>query len=338
MALTIGFAYDLRDEYKKLGFSSEEVAEFDSLATIEAIEEALQANGHTVERIGHIWNLTKAIVAGKRWDLVFNITEGVQGLAREAQVPALLDAYNIPYTFSTPDVLALCQNKAITKLAVEAAGVPSAAFAVVSTTDGWKNVKLAFPLFAKPVAEGTSKGISARSLINNSAELESTCNYLLEHFKQPVLVETYLPGREFTVGIIGTGEDSHALGTVEVAYNKHSDACARTYDNKDKHETLDDYVYPDDVVSHQAIQTALAAWKALGCRDGGRIDLRCDINGIPNFIEANPLAGLKPGHSDLPILAERAGVTYHQLIKSIVESAHKRTTATQQQNLQHVHA
>ncbi len=324
MPLCIGLTYDLRDEYRKLGYSEEAIAEFDSRETIDAIESALKALGYVTERIGNIWKLTEALAEGKRWDLVFNISEGMFGLAREAQVPALLEAYQIPYVFSAPEVMIWCHHKAMAKKIVAEAGLATAAWQVVNTKEDIAQINLAFPLFAKPLAEGTSKGISQKSLVNNKTELKAICEELLMRFNQPVLVETYLSGREFTVGIVGTGEKAVAIGAVELKQAQGGETAARTYANKEQYEVADDYILARDMLAKKAMQLALDAWRALGCRDGGRVDIRCDALEIPHFIEANPLAGMKPGHSDLPMLAELNGINYTTLIGRMVDSARER--------------
>ena len=161
----IGLTYDLRQDYLAAGFSDDETAEFDRISTVEALEGALGQLGHTTERIGHIRQLTRRLADGATWDLVFNIAEGLEGIAREAQVPALLDAYGMAYTFSDPLVMALTLHKGLTKTVVAVGGVPTPAFAVVESVADCDRVNLPYPLFAKPVAEGTGKGISPVSRI-----------------------------------------------------------------------------------------------------------------------------------------------------------------------------
>ena len=165
--MKVGITYDLRDEYLKLGYSEEETAEFDKDSTISAIEDTLIELGHTTERIGNIWDLSKKLLDGKSWDLVFNIAEGLRGIGREAQVPALLDAYNIPYTFSDPLVLALSLHKGMTKRVLRDLGIPTPNFYEVKSIEDIDKVNLEYPLFAKPIAEGTGKGIHADSKIKN---------------------------------------------------------------------------------------------------------------------------------------------------------------------------
>lgn len=325
--MRIGLTYDLREEYLAAGFSAEATAEFDRPDTIEAIEHALRQLGHETDRIGHLKQLVARLAAGDRWDLVFNIAEGMFGPAREAQVPALLEAYEIPCTFADALLMAVCLNKDLTKTIVRAAGIPTPDSLLVRTLADLAEVKLHYPLFAKPVGEGTGKGVTPASRISSRAQLKQTCAKLLERFQQPVLVETFLPGREFTVGLLGTGPDASVLGTLEIVLRPEAEADAYSYVNKEKCEDLVDYplVRPaDDPQVAEAERIALAAWRALGCRDAGRIDLRCDASGQPSFIEVNPLAGLHPQHSDLPMLATAVGMPYVELIQRIVDSASQR--------------
>ncbi len=322
--LTVGLTYDLREDYLRLGYSLEETAEFDKPDTIEAIEAVILKNGFATDRIGHIAALTKRLATGDRWDIVFNIAEGLWGFGREAQVPALLDAYRIPYTFSDPLGQALTLHKGMTKHVVRDLGLPTPDFAVISDEEDLAAVNLPYPLFAKPVAEGTGKGITARSKIDGPDQLEAVCRTLLATFSQPVLVETYLPGREFTVGLVGTGKDARAIGAMEVILNDSAEQHAYSYDNKEHYETLVHYAPAVDAEARQAMDLSLAAWRGLDLKDGGRIDLRSDARGVPHFIEVNPLAGLNPVRSDLPILCRLVGMSYEQLITDILDSALRR--------------
>jgi len=322
--MQVGITYDLQADYLARGMSEEDAAEFDRPDTIEAIEQTLQSLGFLTDRIGHIQNLVRRLVAGNRWDVVFNIAEGTRGFGREAQVPALLDAYDIPYTFSDPLVLSLTLHKGMTKHVIRDMGIPTPDFRVIETEEDIRSADLSFPLFAKPVAEGTGKGIGASSMIRNQRELSAVCRSLLESFQQPVLLERFLPGREFTVGITGTGRSSSAIGAIEVILKRGAEPAAYSYHNKKRFEEVVEYRRAKDETAEKAVEVALAAWRGLGCRDGGRIDLRADAEGMPNFLEVNPLAGLNPEISDLPILCRLAGVTYRDLISRIMDSALKR--------------
>jgi D-alanine-D-alanine ligase len=323
--IRVGLAYDLREDYLAAGYGLEETAEFDRPETIAAIESALAAQGFATDRIGSVRRLAARLVAGDRWDFVFNIAEGLRGIGREAQVPALLDAYDIPYTFSDPMVMGLTLHKGMTKHVVRDRGIPTAPFAVIESRGDLADLALPYPLFAKPVAEGTGKGVTPASRATNPGALRRVVAELLERFRQPVLVETFLPGREFTVGITGTGAQADAIAVMEVLLGAEAEAGVYSYVNKEECEARVTYRLADDEEARRAAAVALAAWRALGCRDGGRIDLRSDAAGGPNFLEVNPLAGLHPEHSDLPIMCSLAGIAYPTLIGRIVDSALRRT-------------
>ncbi|HEY9161338.1 MAG TPA: D-alanine--D-alanine ligase [Desulfomonilia bacterium] len=323
--MLIGLTYDLKDDYLKEGFSKEETAEFDSIETIEAIEKSLLSLGYETERIGNSKQLIKKLASGKTWDMVFNIAEGMYGTGRESLVPALLDEYRIPYTFSDPLVLSLCLHKGITKSIVRNHGIATADFEIIEDERRLEAIELSYPLFIKPACEGTGKGIDGSSKIDSPEGLKATVPRLLAAYKQPLLVETYLPGREFTVGITGTGEDSRCVGAMEVLLKKGArEELIYSYYNKSNYEQIIDYCIPEKEVLDSCSEMALAVWKSLGCRDAGRIDMRMDDKGILNFMEVNPLAGLNPIHSDLPIIARLNAISYEAIIDEIMKSAQKR--------------
>ncbi|MBN1853014.1 MAG: D-alanine--D-alanine ligase [Pirellulales bacterium] len=323
--MQIGMTYDLRDEYLAAGYSEEETAEFDRADTIDAIENALRELGHRTDRIGSAKQLLTRLARGDRWELVFNICEGLNGLGREAQVPAMLDVYRIPYTFADPCVMSICLNKGVTKSIVLNAGLLTPRFVIVDEPMDFAAVStLRFPLLAKPIAEGTGKGVSFNSKVHDTDELKRVCGHHLRRYAQPVLIEEFLPGREFTVGILGTGTRACCLGTFEIILLDQAEPEVYSYANKERCEELVEYrlvLATGDAQVQQAEEVALTAWRKLGCRDGGRIDLRCDAHGCPQFLEANPLAGLHPSHSDLPMIATALGMSYVELIRRIVDSA-----------------
>ena len=323
--MTVGLTYDLRSEWLSQGYSELETAEFDREETVAAVESALRREGLLTDRIGNYRGLMAALGAGKRWDLVFNFCEGMYGIGREALVPALLDAYRIPYTFSDPVVLALSLHKGLTKRVMRDAGVPTADFVVVESRGDIEKVKLRYPLFAKPIAEGTGKGITADSRIGSPEDLRRICESLLQVYRQPVIVEEYLPGREFTTGLIGTGAEARVVGTMEIVPLSTADAHAYTYMNKEYCDDRVRYELAGGPEAEGCARLALQAWKALGARDAGRIDIRMDGQGNPSFIEVNPLAGLHPQHSDLPIICTMVGMSFQELIGAIVASARKRS-------------
>lgn len=319
--MIIGMSYDLKDDYIAKGFTPEQVAEMDCEETIGAIESVITAKGHKAVRIGSLQDVMAALLKGERWDMVFNISEGLFGSCREAQIPALLDAYKIPYTFSDSGILALALNKALTCGVLKSYGIKTADSFVVKTLSDTAKITLPFPLFAKPVAEGTSKGITPLSVIRNKDGLDNVCKQLLSQFKQPVLVETFLSGREFTVGMLGNAENAKVLGVMEVVLLADADKEGYTYENKQKYTSRVKYVLADEPA---VAALAKSAWAALGCLDAGRIDIRMDKDGKPVFMEVNPLAGLNPSYSDLCIIAKLVGFPYAELIGSIIDSCSKR--------------
>jgi D-alanine-D-alanine ligase len=315
--MRLAFTYDLKSAWLARGLNAEAAAEFDSEVTVEAIATHFEARGFAVDRIGGAQELVARVAAGNRWDLAFNICEGLAGGARESLVPALFEHLGVPCVFSDAATLALCLRKDWCKQVVRGAGIATADFVVL---DAPGPVALPFPVFAKPVAEGTGKGIGLASRCETPAALARTTAALLEKFRQPVLVETYLPGREFTVGIAGHGATAEPLGCMEVA--AHGDApLAYGYAEKADWRARIHYALADDATARAATDVALAAWRALGCRDGGRIDIRCDGVGRPHFIEVNPLAGLNPDESDLVIMAQLAGCSAGWVYDRIMDAA-----------------
>jgi D-alanine-D-alanine ligase len=322
--MTVGLTYDLRAEWLSQGFSELQTAEFDREETVSAVETAIRSEGCETERIGNHRALIAALCAGKRWDLVFNFCEGMYGLGREALVPALLDAYRIAYTFSDPVVLGVSLHKGLSKRIVRDAGVPTPDFRIVESASDLKGVALKYPLFAKPIGEGTGKGITPASRIEGPDQLRALCDSLLKAYGQPVLVEEYLPGREFTTAILGTGVNACAVGTMEVILLETAEAHAYTYVNKEYCEGRVHYELARGADAEACERIALQAWRALGGRDAGRVDIRMDAKGNPSFLEVNPLAGLHPEHSDLPIICKMIGITFQELIGRILVSARKR--------------
>lgn len=323
--MRVGVTYDLRSDYLALGYGEEDTAEFDSEIAIAAVCEALRGLGYEPVRIGNIRALVERLAAGERWDGVFNLCEGLKGVAREAQVPALLEAYDIPYVFSDPLTLSLALDKAMAKRIVRAFGVPTADFALIERIADAETVALPFPLFVKPVAEGSGKGVDAKSKVNDRATLKRVAAELLARFGQPVLAETFLPGREFTVGIVGTGEEANVLGVSEIRPKPDYVGDGYGYENKETgwEDKVDIRLAPPAEAEAVGL-VALSAWRALRCRDGGRVDIRCDALGKPYFLEANPLAGLRPNYSDLCHIAEMQGISYHALIGKIMDAFLKR--------------
>ena len=325
--MNIGLTYDLRSDYLKEGFGEIATAEFESEDTIDGVEENIRRLGHHTERIGNANSLMRALTAGRRWDLVFNLCEGMYGFGREALVPALLESFQIPYTFSDPLVLALALHKGAAKRCVRDLGVPTPEFTVVEDADDLSRVNLPFPLFAKPVAEGTSKGIDASCKIDSKDALREVCLRLLREFREPVLVEGFLPGREFTAGVVGTGRDAEFIGVMEVILKPAAEPNAYSFINKENYDELVEYRLVGTGIREACEAVVLPVWRGLGCRDAGRVDLKMNGDGQVQFLEINPLAGLNETRSDLSILCRMNGMDYPELIERIIQSAKKRMAA-----------
>jgi D-alanine-D-alanine ligase len=330
----IGIAFDLKADYEALlaqraGAPDDLLEEFDSLATVDGLEAALRSGGHSVLRLGGGKALVRALLE-EPVDLVFNIAEGFGSRSREAHVPALCEMLGIAYTHSDPLTCAVTLDKANAKRLASACGVPTAAFAVVRDLRELDALELPFPLFAKPMFEGSSIGIRDGARCDDRASLVSRVSRILADYAQPALVEEFLPGVEVTVGILGSGADARILGCMEIVPLKEDrEHFVYSLDLKrdvNFHERIEYCVpprQPRELVERME-QIALDAYRALGCRDVGRVDLRVGADGQPKFLEVNPLPGLKPGWSDMAVLATKAGLPYERLILSIVEAAVER--------------
>jgi len=322
--MIIGLTYDLRIDYLKSGYSEEDVAEFDSEETINSLEETIRGLGYQTDRIGNIYALISRLAAGDKWDLVFNFAEGLYGRCRESQVPALLEAYQIGYTFSDPLVCDITLDKSFAKRIVRDAGLATPKFKVIESLEDVRDMSLHYPLFAKPLAEGTGKGIDQNSQIESPDQLRRVCENLLKRYSQPVLVEEFLPGREFTAAILGNGQDARLLGIMEIIIPK-DDKAIYSFDAKERCDELVKYrPCPPGELYKQIERLALDSFRVLQCRDTARVDIRCDAKGIPCFLEINPMPGLHPHHSDLPMIATQEGMSYRDLIGTIISNALKR--------------
>ncbi len=326
MNLDIALCYDLKEEYLAAGFSELEVMEFDDEGVVAGLEGALRELGHRPERVGRGIELARRLVAGRRWDLVLSIAEGVAGRGREAQVPALCELFGQRYAFSDPVTCGVTLDKAWAKRIVAAAGVPTTPSLVVHSLADLEGCRLRGALFVKPLAEGSSKGVTGRSLVKKRGRLAGVCAELLAEHPTGLLVEPYLPGREVTVGVLGSNGDARVVGVMEVLYTERAEGIGYTAQNKD--EWLANVRYrlvQGEALAETASRMALASYEALECRDAARVDLRCDAAGRPQFMEINPLPGLHPVRSDLPILSRLGGMAYRDLIGAIVDSAMTRS-------------
>ncbi|CAL8578813.1 hypothetical protein XPA_004586 [Xanthoria parietina] len=365
MSYTIALVYERKQDYLAKGFSEEECAELEENETIDALTWALESLGHTVVQVGDIKDLVACLAQSSHqsWDLVFSTSEGIHGLAREAQVPALLEAYEIPFIGSDAASTVLCHDKAKTKLSLEYCSIPTAPWCLLrnshdsgasNMSDRMASAKSSsshadalslYPLFVKPVAEGTSKGIYACSKVDRQSELEQALSLLSMRYRgQDILVESYLAGREFTVGIVGTGSRARVIGVLEFRFHGRYKKDGAAQSTQEIDFIIGEMENPShsaggvsveafmpnmkgDSQVQDACERALQAYTALGGRDFGRVDVRSNrkgSNAIAHIIEINPRPGLRPDASYYPTIAKNHGWSYEHLIEQIVESAAER--------------
>ena len=323
--MDIGIAFDLKSDFTPVaGAPDDRLEEYDSERTVDAIAAALARRGHRVRRLGGGRRLVEALLREPP-ELVFNLAEGAGSRSREAHVPAVCEMLAVACTHSDPLTLAAGLDKQLCKTIVAAAGVAVARGFVVEHVADAARIDLPFPLLAKPLGEGSSMGVRKTSKVADRAALERECARLLEGYGQPALVEEFLPGSEFTVGIVGSGATARPIGVMEIT-PKNGKTADFVYSVEVKRIWDEQVAYhcpPQQPAALVAKVEALAltAYRALGCRDVGRVDVRLDAAGEPRFIELNPLPGLNPGWSDLCVLAERRGLDHDALIGLILDSA-----------------
>lgn len=333
--MRIGISYNLKSDFVRAAADvpEDKFEEFDDIATVEDIEKVLHHLGHKTVRLGFglpaIARLREEPV-----DAVFNISEGINGRAREAQMPAIFDMLGIPCIGSDSLTIALALDKAWTKKIVAQAGFATPQFYTVDNSIQLERMMesqgLRYPLFVKLSCEGSSMSINDDSRVRNAQELRDRVQYLLTRYEgETVLVEEFMPGREFTVGILGNREPEVVAVMEVVPSDTTKDLASFVYglDEKRNCETKIIYRIPEDLdeaTEHSIHVLALGVYKELRCRDFARVDVRLDESGVPNFIELNTLPGLNKRHSDLPIMAHLAGISYEELITRITEQALER--------------
>jgi D-alanine-D-alanine ligase len=330
--MRIGLAYNEKPD----SGGSDDYAEWDDPSTIDAVERALGFFGSVVRLEADAFFPHK--LSRERPDIVFNMAEGLHGPSRESHVPAMCEYLNVPYTGSDPLTLALALHKGRTKEILAFRGVPTAPFRVVERAADLDRLPIPFPLFVKPVAEGSGKGIFVNNLCDSPALLAERVLFLLERYAQPVLVETYLPGPEFTVAILGNGAAARCLPVVGLDFGILPRDAAPVYGYEAKwiwdrpERPLEIFQCPARVAAPQYREierVALDAYHALACRDWCRVDVRVDRFGVPNIVELNPLPGILPDpamNSCFPKAARVAGLTYDELIQEVVQIAWQRIT------------
>ena len=309
-------------------------AEWDSLDTINAIKNSLELY-HDVTMIEANENAFEKF-KNTEIDIVFNVAECAYGSSREAQIPAMLDMLQIPYTGSDPLTLTTCLDKARTKEVLSYYKIPNAKFLLVQEINDLSNFDLSFPVIIKPVAEGSSKGIFNSSFINNFFDLETNLAELLQEYSQPFLIEEFLPGREFTVALIGNKNELEVLPIIELNLHELPSELVPIYsyeakwviDTKDN--PLNIFSCPADIdneLENEIKEVAKKAFNILRCKDWSRIDIRLDANNKPNVIEVNPLPGILPDPDDnscFPKAARTAGMNYEEMINRVLNTAAKR--------------
>jgi D-alanine-D-alanine ligase len=324
--LKVGFTYNVKRAAPDLSAGVDDEAEYDSPRTLQAIREAIASHGHEVVDLEATSDLPIQL-ASTPVDVVFNIAEGFKGRSRESQVPALLELLDIPYTGSDPAALSVSLDKALAKRMVRTHGILTPDYLVMHTGKERLSRELGFPLLVKPVAEGTSKGVTKKSVVRDEAELREVAREVISKYRQPALVEEYVGGREFTVGMLGERRP-RVLPPMEIVFLDPDDATPiYSFDMKQDWSEKIRYEVPARLSERELERLERAArecFAALGCRDVARLDFRMDEEGRIFFIESNPLPGLAPGWSDLVLIAQAAGIEYRALIGEILSFAVRR--------------
>jgi len=308
-------------------------SEFDSAETIEAISSALKRKGHNVDIVEAGQPDLFSYFKQNRVDIVFNIAEGKHGKFRESEIPAILDYLDIPYTGSGTFALALALNKAITKKILIAENIPTPHFQVFVNGNEIPDSNLKFPLIVKPNREGSAKGISASCVVRDKESLVKKVKEIHHVYKQEVLVEEFIEGKELTVGILENGKTT-ILPILEIDFSNCGSSGEFFYSwrmkeyqgNRELGLTPNFYCPArlDTETEARVKEMAMRTHQAVGCLDISRTDIRLDRNNIPYVLEINPLPGLDPKESNFPIMAYAAGMNYDDLIDAILMSAYSR--------------
>lgn len=329
--MKIALTYNLKkkDATKPADYFSE----FDSAETISAIAAALTAKGHQVELVDVEYPNLFSFFRQNSFEMVFNIAEGKSGKFRESQIPAILDYLNIPYTGSNTLALALALNKTLTKKILQAENIPTPRFQLFSRGTVSVDPSLQFPLIVKPNLEGSAKGINVSNVVSNRQELLLKVKELLDLYRQDVLVEEFIEGKELTVGILEAAQTT-ILPILEIDFSscQGSGEYFYTWRMKEFQGNKDLGLAPTfhcparlpKQVEASVKETALKTHHAVGCYDISRTDIRLSSDNTPYVLEINPLPGLDPRESNFPIMAYAAGMRYEDLIEAIVLSASKR--------------
>jgi len=308
-------------------------SEFDSRETVDAIIGALKQKGHSVDLVEVSGLDIFSYFKKNRVDMVFNIAEGTSGKFRESEIPALLDYLDIPYTGSNTLSLALALNKALTKKILIAENIPTPRFQVFSKITAELDPALRFPLITKPNREGSAKGISASCVVRDKESLFAKIREIYGAYRQEVLVEEFIGGKELTVGILENGK-STTLPILEIDFSNCQKSGEyfytwrmKEYQGNEEMGLVPRFYCParlDEETEARVKEIALRTHQAVGCRDISRTDIRLSEDNIPYVLEINPLPGLDPKESNFPLMAYAAGMKYEELIEAIVMNASER--------------
>jgi len=320
--LKVGIIYNLKKGIKAKAVDAE--AEYDNIATVDAIRDALVSHGQQAVKLEAGPDLMDRL-RQHPIDIAFNIAEGFFGRGREAQVPALLNIVGVPFTGSDETTLCVALDKALTKRLLGVSHIRTARYTVVTPGHPYSVAGLRFPLIVKPNAEGSSKGISDVSIVTDRRQLDELVAKDEELYDEPLLLEEYIEGREFTVGLLGNDGGIRVFEPMEICYRRptQDDYHIYSYNVKQNYKQYIDYRCParlDVKMRDEMMQMARRSFEALNCRDFARVDFRLSDDGRIWFIEINPLPGLAPHYSDYPMLAEFCGMPYDQLVYEILKA------------------
>jgi len=306
-------------------------AEWDSETTILAVKAAL-AERHSVTMIEATEEAPQRLLQAQP-DIVFNIAEGLRGPSREAQIPAILDMFGIPYTGSDPVTLGICLDKARAKEILSFHQIPNPAFHVITSVEELRGRTIELPSVVKPLHEGSSKGVLNASIVRSQKELVVQVERVLNDYAEPALVEKFLPGREFTVALLGNGQSLRVFPIVEIRLDQLPEGVNPLYSYEAKWvwdqsdhpvEMYDCPAHIDSDLERRIKETCISVFSVLRCRDWCRIDLRLDASGTPNIVELNPLPGILPNpddHSSFPMAARAAGFSYNAMLNAVLDAA-----------------
>jgi len=323
MAKIIGITYDLKNDWQSTADDPiDAAAELDGNKTIDCLKAAFESAGHKVVLIGGARQLIGQITSNNfKVDCVFNISEGFKGRNRESQVPAILDLYNIPFIGADALTLGVTLDKVVAKKCFMAEGIPTARYFKATSQDDLKQLNtIGFPLFVKTLHEGTSKGITQASRVENMEQLKAQVDHINHNYNQPALVEQFIKGTEFTIGVIGN-YPPEAMPVVQYAIAGKTTLGNEFYSYHHVAEKLVQHICPapiDDKLAARLQELAVRAYKAVDCRDFGRVDFRVDEAGNPYVLEINPLPNLSP--DDVFVLFGKIkGMSYNQIINQILD-------------------